>query len=129
MVARPTQAYRDQSKTEINGQVPQEPTLEDFQFIRYSNRSCKQKRIRVDLSTDEEFGSATTIIDDSTTQEGPRLQYYHSRSRLPMRVGDWDIDSDDESDNEWIDQWAQGVSFLSLSPSVYHQHVCLEVLI
>ena len=36
-------------------------------------------------------------------------QYYHSRSRLPMQPGAWELDSDDESDNEWLDDIGQAV--------------------
>lgn len=45
-----------------------------------------------------------------TEPKWPRQQYYHSRSRIPMRVDDWDVDSDDGSDDEWVHQYAQGVS-------------------
>lgn len=41
----------------------------------------------------------------------PVRQYYHSRSRLPMRTGDWEEDSDDESDDEWIDDLGRAVRF------------------
>ena len=44
-------------------------------------------------------------------RDNPRLQYYHTRSRLPMRVGDWEVDSEEESDNEWVDLWSSGVRF------------------
>lgn len=28
-----------------------------------------------------------------------------------MRVGDWEVDSEEESDNEWVDLWSSGVRF------------------
>ena len=106
-MARPTRAYRDQSKLEVHREVPQEPQLEDFQFVRCCN--AKRKRIRIDPTVASEIGRAATL-DEPEDEEMPQRQFYHSRSRLPLRVGDWDVDSDEESDNEWIDQWAQGVS-------------------
>jgi hypothetical protein len=37
-------------------------------------------------------------------------QYYHFRTtQLPMRPGDSDFDSEDESDHEWLDEYAVGV--------------------
>ena len=40
-----------------------------------------------------------------------RRQYYHFRdTQLPMRPGDWEFDSEDESDNEWLEEYATGVS-------------------
>ena len=34
----------------------------------------------------------------------PVRQYYHSKTNLPMRQGEWAEDSDDESDDSWIDK-------------------------
>jgi len=34
----------------------------------------------------------------------PLRQYFHSRSNLAMNKDDWDIDSDEESDDEWLRQ-------------------------
>mmetsp|Transcript_31207 Transcript_31207/g.45689 ORF Transcript_31207/g.45689 Transcript_31207/m.45689 type:complete len:274 (+) Transcript_31207:103-924(+) len=31
----------------------------------------------------------------------PCRQYYHSKTNLPMLEGDWEVDSDDESDDVW----------------------------
>ena len=40
-----------------------------------------------------------------------RRQFYHFRdTQLPMRPGDWEFDSEDESDNEWLEEYATGVS-------------------
>lgn len=32
----------------------------------------------------------------------PVRPYYHSKTNLPMATGDWDVDSDDEEDDEWL---------------------------
>lgn len=119
-MARPTRAYRDQSKLEVHREVPQEPQLEDFQFVRCRS-SKKRKRVRVDPSVAPEIGSAT--LDEPDDEEMPQRQFYHSRSRLPIRVGDWDVDSDEESDNEWIDQWARGVSLCRVDLSLFSEEM------
>lgn len=113
----------------MNRPLPKEPELkyEEFQFIRKHPVDKKRKRERVDPWLPE--GWAPSYADEFVDpwavpaqyrdnlsksirrgqEEIPRLQYYHSRNRLPMRVGDWHVDSDDESDNEWIDQLGRGV--------------------
>ena len=40
----------------------------------------------------------------------PQRQYYHSRSRQPMKQYDWEVDSDDLSQDEWINRHGEGVS-------------------
>jgi hypothetical protein len=39
-----------------------------------------------------------------------KRQYYHSRSRLPLNSEHLDVDSDEESEDEWVDVHAQAVS-------------------
>lgn len=39
-----------------------------------------------------------------------KRQYYHSRSRLPLNPEHLDADSDEESEDEWVDVHAQAVS-------------------
>jgi hypothetical protein len=39
-----------------------------------------------------------------------KRQYYHSRSRLPLNPEHLDVDSDEESEDEWVDIHAQAVS-------------------
>ena len=60
-----------------------------------------------DSSSDKKKSAADAA---SLAGSVPWRQYYHSRSRLPMQNGGWEIDSDDESDNGWLDDMGQAVS-------------------
>lgn len=42
-------------------------------------------------------------------------QYYHSRSNEPMLEGEWDVDSDDEEDEDWLTKMSEEVSYLLMS--------------
>ena len=59
----------------------------------------------------EEVEKASTEPPGSADIFRPHRQYYHSRSRLLMQPGGWAIDSDDESDHEWLDELGQAVRF------------------
>ena len=40
----------------------------------------------------------------------PQRQYYHSMSRIPMSQDEWEVDSDDLSEDEWRDEFNAAVS-------------------
>ncbi len=42
----------------------------------------------------------------------PIRQYFHSRTMQPMAPGDWDADSDDDPDDEWLHALGESVSML-----------------
>jgi hypothetical protein len=139
IIATPTRAYRDQSKLEVCGPLPREPECknDDFCFVRYRRSSDddggtrkrkRRRRVAIKPWLPNEGGWDATLrvvppsFQDPWTvplhlrynneekgRTNPRLQYYHSRSRLPMRVEDWEVDSDDESDNDWVDALITGV--------------------
>lgn len=44
----------------------------------------------------------------------PKRPYYHSRTNLPMNKDEWDYDSDDYSDDDWLHETSKEVSINSL---------------
>jgi hypothetical protein len=54
-----------------------------------------------------------------------KRQYYHSRSRLPLNPEHLDVDSDEESEDEWMDIHAQAVSRKNMTHSYIR---CLQLL-
>jgi hypothetical protein len=93
-----------------------EKVTPDYYFVRIRSPSTGCKRLKVEpLTPDDDGTNLEPAGTDSTgaaaeSQPLPTRQYYHSRSRLPMRSGDWEVDSDDESQNEWLDELGQAVS-------------------
>eukprot|EP00550_Attheya_septentrionalis_P007853 CAMPEP_0198286992 /NCGR_PEP_ID=MMETSP1449-20131203/5941_1 /TAXON_ID=420275 /ORGANISM="Attheya septentrionalis, Strain CCMP2084" /LENGTH=599 /DNA_ID=CAMNT_0043984869 /DNA_START=172 /DNA_END=1968 /DNA_ORIENTATION=- len=48
-------------------------------------------------------GADTEVINRFIPEDKyPIRQYYHSRTTLPMRESEWDVDSDDEPDETWL---------------------------
>jgi hypothetical protein len=77
----------------------------DNHALTYSAKSKRQGLTPIDFPVDD--------IHQQQQQQQPFRQYYHSRSRLPMAPGAWEIDSEDEfDDDEWLDDLAEGVSKL-----------------
>ena len=65
-------------------------------------------------STDVVVKSITSVLTKeqqsmAATAQAPRRQYYHSRSRVPMQPGEWAVDSDDESDCDWLNELGEAV--------------------
>jgi len=57
----------------------------------------KKTRFLSELGADE--SALRHFLPNSNT---PIRQYYHSRSNEPMLEGEWDIDSDEEEDENWL---------------------------
>ena len=56
----------------------------------------------------------------------PLRQYFHSRSNLAMNKDDWDIDSDEESDDEWLRQHRREVSLTILIYEVENRTLAFQ---
>ena len=50
-----------------------------------------------------------SIIADLLAKKLPIRQYYNSKTKEPKVLEQWDIDSDDESDDEWLHQMSEKV--------------------
>ena len=94
----------------------------DYQFIRVRLLDVVRPREQVQpISEDpvhlepnpvEASAAAAKPTTKPIAPQVPWRQYYHSRSRIKMQPGGWEIDSDDESDNEWLDELGQAVRTL-----------------
>ena len=50
-------------------------------------------------------------VSPLNTKQGPIRQYYHSKHIIPMKTTEWDMDSDDESDDDWLHDTNKEVRF------------------
>lgn len=48
-----------------------------------------------------------SIIEDLLAKKLPIRQYYNSKTKEPKVLEQWDVDSDDESDDEWLHQMSE----------------------
>eukprot|EP00546_Thalassionema_frauenfeldii_P011571 CAMPEP_0178926710 /NCGR_PEP_ID=MMETSP0786-20121207/18706_1 /TAXON_ID=186022 /ORGANISM="Thalassionema frauenfeldii, Strain CCMP 1798" /LENGTH=482 /DNA_ID=CAMNT_0020601907 /DNA_START=166 /DNA_END=1614 /DNA_ORIENTATION=+ len=110
------------NKVSLAGQLLEKSTDRDFCYIRPLDKSLqryasvpfvlrtpckiaemdtatirKKTRFLTELGADE-FTLQHFIPNNNT----PIRQYYHSRSNEPMLEGEWDIDSDEEDDENWL---------------------------
>jgi len=46
-------------------------------------------------------------IISCTYKSIPKPQFFHSKTNVPMYKNDWDFDSDDDSDDEWLNRYSQ----------------------
>ena len=59
----------------------------------------KKMRLLLEAGADEQ-----TTLQFVPGSDVPVRQYFHSRSNEPMLPGEWDVDSDDEDDEGWVDE-------------------------
>jgi hypothetical protein len=58
----------------------------------------------------QELGASTSTIQQFIpTDQVPIRRYFHSRTNAPMLYGDWDVDSDDEPDETWLNRMSEEV--------------------
>jgi len=59
-------------------------------------------------------GNADNISRFVPGDQVPIRQYYHSRTNMPILAGEWDQDSDDDSNNEWLHRDSEEVRAISV---------------
>jgi VEFS-Box of polycomb protein len=91
--------------------IPTVPTLKR-QLPSLSGRRKKPK-------TDNNI---QTSLPENTSDQYPIRQYYHSRSYEPMMLGEWDFDSDDQEDDDWLTRIGDEVC------EVTNEDLCLQCL-
>ena len=57
----------------------------------------------------EVTGNSDLIPQYTKSNSVPFRQYYHSRTNLPMHGDEWDYDSDDHPDDNWIHRISEEV--------------------
>ncbi len=87
-----------------------EKVTPDYYFVRIRSARTGCKRLKVEPQTPDDDGTKLEPAGTAESQALPTRQSYQSRSSLPMRSGAWEVDSDDESQNEWLDELGQAVS-------------------
>jgi hypothetical protein len=67
-------------------------------------------------------GADTEVINRFIPEDKyPIRQYYHSRTTLPMRESEWDVDSDDEPDETWLHRMSAEVGFCWYYHLAFHE--------
>lgn len=92
---------------------------ESFQFVRFRRKfRGRQEREPPILSNDKKefFVNYSETKRPGEIQNPPIRQYYHSQSRLPMKPGEWDVDSDNELDG-WMNEYGKAVSITMIVSS------------
>jgi len=56
------------------------------------------------LALQERDAPAEILSSYFPRDDSPIRQYFHSRNNLPISRGEWEIDSDDEPDDDWLHQ-------------------------
>ena len=76
----------------------------------------------------QEIGADESVMQQFVpSHKAPLRQYFHSRTNAPMLEGEWDLDSDDESDDHWLHKMSEAVRILrcSLSLSLSVLYTCV----
>eukprot|EP00587_Corethron_hystrix_P006660 CAMPEP_0113310734 /NCGR_PEP_ID=MMETSP0010_2-20120614/8262_1 /TAXON_ID=216773 ORGANISM="Corethron hystrix, Strain 308" /NCGR_SAMPLE_ID=MMETSP0010_2 /ASSEMBLY_ACC=CAM_ASM_000155 /LENGTH=278 /DNA_ID=CAMNT_0000166251 /DNA_START=1 /DNA_END=837 /DNA_ORIENTATION=+ /assembly_acc=CAM_ASM_000155 len=70
----------------------------------YASRGKRRARVVIPALGRPAAGASS---DPDASDDVPIRQYFHSKTLIPYRGNEWDLDSDDEGDEEWRHQLAE----------------------
>jgi len=83
------------------------------------DKATRVKKMRL---LNEQGAPSSAVTQFQPNSDEPVRQYYHSRTNEPMVDGEWDHDSDEESDKAWFEKMSEDVS----CETVRHSFIAIE---
>ena len=88
-------------------------SFEKNSFLEPFAEKSIPKPLKHELERNKGLSPRRLIPNNRSTSQVPVRQYYHSRTNQPItRMEEWDEDSDDEYDQEWMKELGERVRYL-----------------